>query len=555
MLIKIRPVGGIAPMMDPTDLPDTMAQTAVNMRFDRQNLESFRGLDPAGVSIPAGTKSLYKYGTAWLTSSNATVRFVDVAMTSDPFDYLAYTPDDYPRMTRNDIATNSMPYPSAGYRLGVPQPEMVNLVPTVNRIDPQKTPDTDVDIPVTTVYRFSYVDGWGREGALSQPTQRVEYYEGFDSVTINTLISPVKNGHYTTGAKIRIYKLNPASNIFQYLDEVSAGVSSYTDTTTFDELGEAPETEDWYPPPDDDNAVNPGGPLKNLVLMAGGFLLGSSGSEICASVPDVPHAWPYRQSLPYPVVGIITVDNSAVVATTGPTYVIQGVDPASLQPTRINTNQSCLSARSMVNIGGAVIYAAPDGLVGVSGYDAKLLTENLLTKEEWQSTFKPKEIHAYYYEGKYLFFNNSKGWIFSPGKGQASLSELSFVATAGFNDLESDTLYLIVNGSLVKFDSGSTRLSYDWKSKKFRLDTATNFAYAQLIAPSYPVTVTFSFTLMNNTVRTVNATFNNALPRNMPSGYVYSAFDVSISGDKVVRSIALAHSASEFLSDNTSQQD
>lgn len=538
-------------MVDPFDLPETMAQTAVNMRFDRQNLESFRGLESAGVTVPAGSKSIYKYGTAWFSSTNPTNRFVDVAMTSDPFDYLAYTPDDYPRITRKDIATSSAPYPSTGYRLGVPQPELMNRVPTVERIDPANTPDADIHTPIATIYRVSYVDGWGREGALSSPTQRVEYYEGFDRVVVPTAIVPIKAGHYVTGAKLRIYKLNPSANVFQFLAEVPANTATYTDTTTFDELGEPPESEDWYSPPDDDTAINPGGPLKNLILMAGGFLLGSSGAEICASVPDVPHAWPYRQSLPYPVVGIVAADNSAVVATTGPTYIIQGADPASLQPTRINTNQSCVSARSMVNIGGAVIYAAPDGLVGVSGYDAKLLTDELLTKEEWQATFKPSEIHAYYYEGKYLFFNNTKGWIFSPGKGQASLSELSFVATAGFNDLENDILYLMVGGTLMKFDTNATRMTYQWKSKKFRFDTPTNFGYAQVLARSYPITVTVNVTLMNNTTRSFNVTFNNAQPRNLPAGYVYSDLEVSVSGDKVVRSISFAHSPSEFLSDNT----
>lgn len=552
MLLKIRPTGGIAPMMDPFDLPENMAQTAVNMRFDRQNLESFRGLDPAGVSVPAATKSLYKYNAVWFTSNDATVRFVDVAMLSDPFDYLAFTANDYPRITRNDIATSSAPYPSTSYRLGVPQPELLNRVPVVERISPTNSPDSDIHTPIDTIYRVSYVDGWGREGALSEPTQRVEYYEGFDRVIINTSIAPIKSGHYVVGAKLRIYKLNPSSATFQFLAEVAVGTATYTDTSTFDQLGEPPESADWYPPPDDDTEINPSGPLRNMVLMSGGFLVGSTGYELCASVPDVPHAWPYRQSLPYPITGIVAVDNAAVVATTGPTFIVQGADPASLQPTRINTNQSCLSARSMVNVGGAVIYAAPDGLVGVAGYDAKLITEELITKEEWQTIFKPSEIHAYYYEGKYLFFNNTRGWIYSPGKGRASLSELSFVATAGYNDLENDLLYLLISGTLMKFDTNNTRMTYQWKSKKFRFDTPQNFGYAQLVARTYPVTVTARFTLLNNTVRTLPITFNNANPRPLPAGYTYSDLEVEITGDKVIRSIAFAHSPMEFEIDSTS---
>jgi hypothetical protein len=546
MMIKIDQFGGIAPQVHPLQLADGLSQKAVNLRFARKVLESFRGFTPAGISLPSNTRSIYRYGVAFLGWSNPDVKAVDASKVSDPFDYLLIADVNYPKITRNDMATNSPPFPTTSYRLGVPQPVWPNNNPTVNRIDPAKAPDADLDVISVTAYRISFVNGFGFEGPLSNPTNLVRYFEGFDSVGLILPTTFPGTGHYLLGAKIRVYRASTVSGQFQFVTEVPLGTPSVIDSLPSDELGLVSETDNWFGPPDEDTTINPAGPLRNLTAMPGGFFIGSTGDELCASVADAPYAWPFRIPLGYKIMGIAVMGNAAVVTTVGPTFVVQGVDPSALQPTRINTNQSCLSSRSVVNVGDMVVYASPDGLVGVSGYEATLLTENILTKEEWQSVFKPSEIHAYYYEGKYIFFNATKGWIFRPGEGLQSLGELNFVATTGYTDTDNDKLFLMVGGTIVEFDSNATRMQYDWQSKLYRAPVPLNFGYMQVIAENYPVTVRFHAKKMSGTWVNTDVTFTGPAPKFLPSGYTYQDFYFSAVGTVAVNSISVAHALSEF---------
>lgn len=546
MRIKIDDFGGIAPQVNPAQLADGLAQKAVNLRFERKVLESFKGNTATGVTLPSNTKSIYRYNTAYMGWASADVSVADAAKVSDPFDYLLIADVNYPKITRNDMATNSVPYPSTTYRLGVPQPKWPNNNPTVTRIDPAKAPEEGLDIPTATAYRISFVNGFGFEGPLSSPTNIVKFYEGFDSVSLILPTTFGGTGHYLTGAKKRIYRVNGLTGVYQFVAEVALSANAYTDSKLGDELGLTAETDNWFSPPDEDTTINPAGPLRNLTAMPGGFFIGSTGDELCASIIGAPYAWPYRVSLGYKIMGIASMGNAAVVATTGPAFVVQGVDPSSLQPTRINTNQSCVSSRSIVNVGEMVIYASPDGLVGVAGYDARILTEGFVTKEEWNAVFNPQGIHAYYYEGKYIFFSGSKGWVFRPGKGLQTLGELGFTATAGYSDTDRDKLYLMVAGALVEFDSNATRLQYTWESKIFRLPVPSNLGYMQVIAESYPVTISFHSKRLNGTWVKTDRTINDYKPVLLPAGFSYHDFYFSSVGTKPINSISVAHSLSEF---------
>lgn len=550
MIISFEGFNGLAPKYAQDRLPDTMSYRAVNMAFQRGLLEPFKGFSLPVDTPPLGTKAVFRYQDQhWLFFQDSDVSVVDAHQVSDPWDYLLLSYGAYPTITRNDIATTSLPYPSAEYRLGVVQPgTRPGFYPTSGSKSADE-PDPEVDIETRTVYRFSFVDGFGREGALSPPTRSVSFYEKYEYVEVPVPSDFAPIGTNVSNAKVRIYRAGFSSGEYQYVDEVTYGTTNYNDYVETENLGLPPETEDWYPPPDDDSSINPGGPLRNLNAMPGGFFVGSSGNELCASVPDAPHAWPYSYRVPlsHKIMGITVAGNSAIVATEGPLYVTQGVSPGSLQPTRVNTNQSCVSPRSMVNVDGAVIYAAPDGLVGILGYKASVITEELLTKEEWQRDFRPSEIHAYYYEGKYIFFNSTKGWIFRPGGGRASLSELDFHATAGYVDTLEDKLYLVVGGDLKVFDSDSAApLAYQWESKAVRSRSPQNFSYMRCISYQYPVTLELVVKRLNGSLRSLPITFSDHEPASLPGGFVGKEFIIKAVGSSPIKKIELANSRLEF---------
>jgi hypothetical protein len=549
MRIDLSTFNGIAPAVVPHKLADGMAQLSMNTRFARPYLEGYKQLTDTGVSVPAATKSLFRYTpTHWFTSTDERVRFADATLVSDPYEYALVADVAYPKITRNTFAINVPPYPTITYRLGVPQGRLGATQPSISRIDPEVAPDPDVEVEFFTAYRISFVNGFGFEGALSEPSRQIGYYEGFDKVTVPLPTTFGGTGHYTTGAKVRIYRLNSLGTDYQFVGEAPLGTLEFVDTVTTAGLGMVAETADWFPPPDDDISINPAGPLRNLTAMPGGFFVGSTGDELCASVPGAPYAWPYRIPLGYKITGIAATGNAVVVTTEGPVFVAQGVDPSALQPTRINSNQSCVSPRSVVNVGDAVIFACPDGLVGVTGYNAELVTNHLVTKEEWKSIFRPSEVHAYHYEGKYIFFNSTSGYVFDLQNG-GRLSQLDFVATAGYVDYVTDELYLMVGGKLQIFDNGQTRMPFEWRSKVYRLKDPMNFAVLRVDASGYPITVNIEAVLVDGNARTITRTVNDRKPVYLPDGYTYTELAVHIVSDKSIHSISLANSMSEILND------
>ena len=61
-----------------------------------------------------------------------------------------------------------------------------------------------------------------------------------------------------------------------------------------------------------------------------------------------------------------------------------GLDPAAMALTEIDSTLSCVSKDSIVDMGTSVMYASPDGLVMATESGLRLITEDLLTRDQWQ---------------------------------------------------------------------------------------------------------------------------------------------------------------------------
>jgi hypothetical protein len=171
--------------------------------------------------------------------------------------------------------------------------------------------------------------------------------------------------------------------------------------------------------------------------------------------------------------------------------VIQGSDPASLTMTKLEAKQACVSKRSIVEMGGGVIYASPDGLCRVDQAGLSILTSGLLSRDDWQA-FKPESIIGAELDTRYFAFydtGSEQGCLVFDFAGPTTFTRLNMYATAAFNDRQRDALYLAVGSNLVKFDHGSTNMTMTWKTKRFRMQQPINLGAAKLGAESYPVTV------------------------------------------------------------------
>ncbi|MFA0252658.1 hypothetical protein AB4480_24925, partial [Vibrio sp. 10N.261.45.A4] len=109
----------------------------------------------------------------------------------------------------------------------------------------------------------------------------------------------------------------------------------------------------------------------------------------------------YRSTTEHEIVGIAPIDTDLVVVTKGYPYLFSGVSPESINGARMGIEQACVSKESLTVINGSAIYASPDGLVSIGRNGISLITEAIITRDQWQ-TFQPETIKAWSVEGKYV---------------------------------------------------------------------------------------------------------------------------------------------------------
>ena len=531
MRLSIEQFAGLAPKVSPKKLGDALATIADNVRLDKGHLAPWKGLLATGESVPAESHSIYPYNNGWLSWA-ADVDVVGNITPNDVRQRIVYTGDGYPKIrSGNEV-----------FRLGIPRPAA-----------PTTTVTNDGDTSVLTFvrnqsYRVSFVDAWGAEGPLSDPSPTHEI--GVDGeVKVGLPAVPGGNYNFGTGARKRIYRSNSGSSsgIWQFVGEVAITGDEFLDDKEPGELQEQAITENWIGPPDDDSALYPDGPLTGLCVVPGGSLVGFSGNTVCVSEPYVPHAWPldFRTTIPDgQVIGLVPVASGLLAVTDKKPYVIQGSSPSAITAIQLESNQSCVAKRSLVDMGGYALYASPDGLVMADGSGARVVTEPFFSKHEW-SEYEPGTIRAWQYEGKYIaqYGSDGKGFIFDPAGETASFPTFTLDMAAGHFSVKDDTLYLANDkGELFKFDAGSP-LPMTWQSKVFVLPAAIGLSVLRVEAEAYPVTVTV---IADDKVRLAK-TIRSGLPVRIPGSTKAKRWQVKIEGTNGVEFLCLVDSMGELL--------
>ena len=537
MRISLKGFAGKAPRVDPFLLPDNAAQTATNTKFWRGTVQPYRNYSTIVGQTKSGTiTSIYRFGKSageslywfhWTTDVNA----VRGPVAGDTSEKTYFTGDGVPRVTDNSlgITGGGTAYPISYWTLGVPKPTGTPVASAPG------TPATGTDSPEYRAYVYTYVSAWGEEGKPSSASNIVSAKIG-DTITI-TGMSSAPTGNYNITTK-RIYRAATGDNstAYQFVAEIPVGTTTYADSLATSALGETLSSL-YYDVPDT--------AMIGMMALPNSCLAGFVGNKVCLSEPGLPHAWPikYQMSTETDIVGMGAFGNTLAVLTTTVPYLATGIDPASMSMQKMELQQACVSKRSIVNTGNSVIYASPDGLVAVGTDGAQLLTSELFTRDEWQA-LTPSTISAFFYEGRYIaFYNNgaTAGFVFDPATKQ--FFDLGFYATAGYNDLASDALFLMVGSNIVKFEGNSTSLTFTWKSKKFMLPRHCNFSCAIVQANSYS-SLTAKFYADSVLKHTQTVTTNS--PFRLPGGFLSKVWEFELSGTDAVTEMHIATSIAEL---------
>jgi hypothetical protein len=409
-----------------------------------------------------------------------------------------------------------------------------------------RTDDDSAEVEKETrFYVWTYVTVWGEESAPSPVSDMIDVLP-WQAVTVTT--DTAAPSGYANITKKRIYRTDRLGTWRLLTNEKDVGATALDvsrdlalATATFDDdvsdeaLAEEIPSTDWDTPPDD---------LHHIVALPSGCVVGLSKNEVIISEPGVPYACPvkYRQTMDFQGVAAAVTANGVVIGTQGTPYLLVGSDPASMSLHRIEAQQACVSARSMVDMGDYAIYASPDGLVAVSGTEARVITADVITRDQWQA-YVPSSLQGYLYERTYVGFYNTGsvqgGFMFDPA--EPSLVFFDINPTGGYSDPATGHLYLQIGANLQQWDAGAP-LTYTWRSPRTLLDTAICPAAARVDADSYPVT----FKLYADGVLKHTETVASKRAFRLPGGYRAFAFEYEVSGTPDIRRVAVATSMADL---------
>jgi len=529
---------GELPILDPRLLPENNAQIARNLNLKRGTLKPYKGVTAAS-SLPAtiNPANLWRYDEGnngagfWFSWGDAyDIDVVRSPIADDAYARVYWTGQDGPKMgSIAQLTAGVGPYPSAWFQLGVPAPASApSVAAPASRTD---VPDTAIE----TAYVVTLVTEFGEEGPPSDPSgfalrwDDVTTNPDFGEIEVTLPAIPTANLNIT---KKRLYRVE-SGGTYQLVTELAAATGTYTDNVLSEQLGISLQSLEWD---------GPDATMRGLTTLPGGFLVGFFGNTLAFCEPYLPHAWPvsYQLAFPDPIVAIAVISGGLVVTTTEQPWLVTGSSPEAMAQMQMDVNQPCLVKRSMVDMGGYAVYAGYDGLVAVGGSEARVITADVMTREQWQA-LNPATIHAYRYDGAYLGFTDTGSFLFTPGVG---FEFFDTQADAGYYDVAEDLLYLVQGIDIVTWSTGPAQ-TFTWRSRIHEIPPgAAGFSCAKLIAYGYPVQLKIyadGVTMLDKAVQSTNLF-------RLPAGFTLSRdWEVEIQGTSEVASIQLATSPGELV--------
>ncbi len=498
-------------------------------------------------SVTAGSASIYRmnrdqasdtqYWLAWASKVHAVRGFIG----TDTSERTYYTGDGPPKWTNLQLATSSSPYPGAWRLLGIPAP--------VSPPNTSATGGTTTGTLEQRAYVYTYVNSVGDEGPPSPPSAMLTC--PFDATVTVTNIQPPPAGEYDIN-RIRIYRTQAgsASAGYFFLGEVLSTATTFSDAAL--PIQEILTSAGGFAPPSD---------LHHLTPMWNGMLAGISGRSVRDCSAYKAYAWPidYDTTLAdFSPVALATIGQNLLILTTGTPLLVSGGSPDALDQTPVAFPHSCASDLSVVSFGHGAVWASPDGLayygtggaegatVYAGGMAGAMLTERLMTREQWQALNPASMVGVRwlnYYVAFYRVGGVWNGLMIDPRNPNGGVYFLDFGYPAVWRDELSEQVYVLsANGAISKWNSGAA-LSVTFRSKVFRQPSpGPLFAYGEVIADSYPVRMR----VWADGVLKFDADVTSRDSFRLPSGFIANDFQIEIVSSVPVVAVTLAHSAEEI---------
>lgn len=531
--IRLGPFLGANLARRPKLLDNNVGVMSLNHWPDRGDLRPWKV--PLTVStIGSGKKTIHMLGRDAVTDTiywlewTTVVHAIGGLKADDTTKRTYYTGSGAPKVTDNILALAGAPYPTAYRDLGVPEPATAPVLTE----DTAGTGDDE-----TRYYAYTYLTDWDEEGppAVSAP---IVCKPGAIIDITGMSLAPTGPGETRGINRIRIYRTVAGASgaEFYFLRDISIATSSQDDAR-------APGADTcpsalYAKPPSD---------LSFLTALWNGMAAGITGKAVRYSEPFKLHAWPvaYETLCHDKPVALGVFEKSLVIATTGKPRIVTGSAPEAMDDAPIEFIAACVSPQSMVSMGHGVCWATSDGLAYVgTAHAPSLLTADCMLLDDWKA-LNPETIIGCQYNGLYVGFYNAgglKGFVFNPLAPQEGIRFLSTGYSAAHFDPLSEKLYVLNGTSVQEWNAGASNMTAEFTSKVFRMPAPVNLAAAEVVADSYPCTLTLYADARAPWVRTVTS----KAPFTLPGGYTADDYQIKVSTALDVTGIVLAETLDEL---------
>lgn len=337
-----------------------------------------------------------------------------------------------------------------------------------------KSSPADVPEDSDAYFFLSWFDKYGYESPASAPSlnkntgdtgyadRPLRYAQGA-TIAFEPVYVPAE------AVGVRVYKTNAGdeSSQIQFLREYTTSElenlkSEFYVTVDDQHLGEImPEIE------------TPPYGLVDMLFVPGNFYAGRERTmphTVLFSDVDNPASWPtaYRYDVRDNVVKLAVTANSVFALTDGTPYVLSGTAPESMTVASLASPAACVSERSVVVYKNVVYFASNEGLFAVSdgatsGTSCTNITDQYLTKEQWQALNPSSCIMAAYDNALHMFFTRREtqiqdgaevaaavgtAMVFDLTESANALTTHDEVATCLCVDDRTDDLYFVRRGDV-----------------------------------------------------------------------------------------------------------
>lgn len=537
-------------------LPETVGTDCVNLKPGRGDMRPWKA--PSTVqTIPAGRETIYRMGRDVASDTNywlswpTEVHVVLGGNADDTAERTYYTGSGTPKWTDTTKALPVGADSNANAReLGVPAPDGTLVLSATGGVS------EDLE---TRFYTDTFVTNIGEESAPNTPIEIT--CKADDTVTIASLPAAPAGNYGITLRRIYRTQAGASGNAdFYFLREIAPTETSTTDDNR--DLGEVLPTTTW---------LMPDAAMTHLTGLWNGMMAGIVGRAVRFCEAYTYYAWPIAyEILPTNAqpVALVTYGQNLVMLTNGNPSIINGSSPESMDEQPVEFAQACIAPKSAVGMGHGVAWAAPDGLAYIGQGGARLLTQNIMTRDDWQA-INPESIIGTMYEGQYFGFYNdgsAKCFILDPANPNG-MWFLDFGCTAVYLDPLQDALYILNGTSVQKFDAGTVKTA-TFKSKIFHQPSEVPmFSCAKIVGDqTQAAQAVFTVFIVNLTpddatkllasnshLVSVSSTsvkysvaVSNRQPFRLPSGFQVQDIQIELQTTTTIQMAAMAHSMQEL---------